>query len=108
MLVHSLTEPDEQPWLNPHEVDTALTWELLLTAQLADPVTAFVIQALRRGLEDSKETIDPDELSDEFKVIFNQRNHLSLAGRSRARSPGTCSSTRGPESSHPPLYGEKL
>ena len=87
MLVHSLTEPEEQPCFNPREVDKATTWQLLLTAQLADPVTTFFIQALRGGLEDSKESVNADDMSDEFKVIFNQRTHLSLAGEVEREVP---------------------
>ena len=52
MMVHLLTEPEELPCFNADEFSPALTWQFILAAQLADPVTAFCIQELSGGNED--------------------------------------------------------
>ena len=69
-MVHSLTEPEELPCFNADEFSPVLTWQFILAAQLADPVTAFCIQGLRG--EASEEIIDIDYCSDEYKVIVGQ------------------------------------
>ena len=105
MMVHSLKEPEELPCFNADEFNPSLTWQFILAAQLADPVTAWFIQDLsgRAG----EEMIAADECSDEFKVLTSQFHHLSLAGEDDSRSPGIYSSTRSPGSSHPPQYDDK-
>ena len=85
MMVHSLEEPEEMPCFMVDESNPDLTWQFILTAQLADPVTAFIIQELSGESKDM--TLELTDLSNEFKVIYSQRNHLSLAGEDESEVP---------------------
>ena len=102
LLVNSLTEPEIHPCMTCEELEPAMTWQLLLAAQQADTVIPYFVQQLMG--DKSPPAVNPDECSDEFKVLASSSTSASMK-RTRAKCPGACYFIRRPGSSHPPPYG---
>ena len=85
ILVNSLTEPEVQPCLTSDEVELAMTWQLLLAAQQADAVIPYFVQQLRG--DEAMPAVNPDECSDEFKVLASQFRHLSITEEDESEVP---------------------
>ena len=75
-IIHSIPGYDEQPYLTAAEATPAVTWRLILAAQQNNAVTSYFMQRL---LGEEQSTVDPDECTDEFKVMATQMKYLSVA-----------------------------
>ena len=62
-----------------------MTWQFLLAAQRADAVISYSIQQLTG--DEVPPMVNPDECSDEFKVLTSQLRHLSITEEDKSEVP---------------------